>query len=257
MNASFCRASCCFAMFAALTLPAAAQQFFWVHREGALPSKVAEFEKTTREMVAFATANRDVMPTFSFETWVSPDFAYTYVTPIGESLGGGDLFAKEFAAVGAKLPAQTLDLWHRSGDTAAWWDDSIFLLRGDLSYLPENGRLQPEEHKFDQMDFYFIKPGYAVDAEEIAVQIKALYEKKKMVNGYAVLQAITGENPLYLVRSFAKDPADYWTNRQKDLELLGPEGKALFDKVFALTRKFDSEQFFLRPDLSLAPPAKK
>jgi hypothetical protein len=257
MNASFRRASCCFAVFAALALPAAAQEYFWVHREGALPSKVAEFEKVSKELVAFVQAHRDAMPNFSFTAWMSPDFAYTFVSPLGQTLGGADAFTNEFIALGAKAPAPTLDLWHRGGDTAAWWNDVIFLLRGDLSYLPPNGRLQPSEHKFDQMDFYFIKPGYAVDAEEVAVQIKALYEKKKMVNGYAVLQAITGENPLYLVRSFAKDPADYWTNRQQDLELLGPEGKALFDKIFTLTRKFDSEQFFLRPDLSLAPPAKK
>lgn len=202
MYASLCRAWFCFAVSAVLTLPAAAQEFFWVHREGALPSKVAEFEKVSKEFRAFATANRDAMPTFSFEAWMSPDFAYTFVSPIGQSLAGGDTFTKEFFALGAKSPAPTLDIWHRGGDTTAWWDDSIFLLRGDLSYLPPTGRLQPGEHNFDQMDFYYIKPGYAADAEAVAAEIKALYEKKKMANGYAVLQAITGENPLYLVRSF-------------------------------------------------------
>ena len=257
---SFCRSSyrtfSLVSLLVVLAVPAGAQQLFWVHREAAMPSKVAEYEKTNKEFIDMVKANRDVMPKFNFEAWMSPDFVYTMVTPIGESLGGGDVFLKEFADVAAKTPPNVADVWHRNGSTISWWSDIIYVLRSDLSYGPPTQRLQPEEGKFAQMDFYYLQPGFAPDAEAVAAEMKALYEKKKIPNPYIVLQAVTGEGPVYIVRTLAKDPADYWVNRQKDLEMLGPEGTALFSRVFAFTRKFESLQFFRRPDLSLAPPAK-
>lgn len=258
MMTSKSRALIFVSLFTSLALPALAQdgELFWVHREFALPSKVADYEKTTREFTAFVKANRDAMPSFSFKTWMSPDFSYTFITPFGKSMGGSDAFAREFGAIYAKEPAQWTDLWHRSGETFSAQDDIVYQLRDDLSYLPATERLTSEEQKFAQMDFYYIKPGWVLEAEAAAAEIKALFEKKKIADPYVVLQSVTGEGPLYLVKVMAKDPADYWMAHQKVFEQLGPEGKALFDKIFGLTRKFDTKQFFLRPDLSLAPPAK-
>lgn len=245
-------------LLTSLALPALAQggELFWVHRENALPSKVAEYEKTTQEFTAFVEANRDAMPSFSFDAWMSPDFSYTFVTPFGKSMGGSDVFAKEFGAAYAKAPDRWTDFWHRTGETFYFQDDIIFQLREDLSYLPATERLEEKEQKFAQMDFYYVNPGWVVEAEAAAAEIKALFEKKKIADPYVVLQAVTGEGPLYVVKVMAKDPADYWMAHQKDFEQLGPEGKAAFAKVFGLTRKFDTRQFFHRPDLSLAPPAK-
>lgn len=242
------------ALIAPLSLPALAQPLFWVHREGAIPSKLAEYEAVTKDFATFVKTHRDVMPTFHFETWSSPDLSYTYVTGIGAGLGGGDVINAELMAAGMKLP-EFQNLWHRGGDSALWWTDTIYTLRDDLSYTAPMERLKPEEQMFAQMDFYYIKPGYAADADQVAMAFKALYEKKKGPNSYLVLQAVTGDTPLILVRTLAKDPADYWMNREKEMVMLGAEGEALFARAFALTRKFDSLQFFRRPDLSLMPPS--
>ena len=65
--------------------------------------------------------------------------------------------------------------------------------------------------------------------------------------------------PVIVVRSTAKDPADYYAIDMKDRELLGDEGKALFARAFAITRRFETKGGWIRPDLSTmtAPDAKK
>ena len=55
---------------------------------------------------------------------------------------------------------------------------------------------------------------------------------------------------MYFASVAALDAADYESNRLKQVALLGPELQALSARVMALTRRFETREAVLRPDLS-------
>lgn len=238
--------------------PAAAQQeeLFWLHREAVKPDRIAEYEATARELIAFVQANRDVMPKFNFQTWMSTDLSYVFVTPIGNSLAGSDFFPVEFAGAMGKKPAEFTKLMHLGGEQSILFEDTILAMNPAHSYEPAMPRLKPEERNFAHFDFYHIIPGHEDVADQIAKDYVALYKKKNIADGYYLLRAIFGpEVPVYIVRTDAKDPADYWQKRMETEKLLGPEGQELAKRAMAITRRLEVHDAFRRPDLSLMPPA--
>jgi hypothetical protein len=103
---------------------------------------------------------------------------------------------------------------------------------------------------------FYLKPGYETEADDAARQIANLFRQKKVELGYRLFKVVLGpEMPLLIVVIGAKDPVDYATADKAHLEVLGAEGQALFQRVFAITRRFEQHGGWVRPDLSLAPVA--
>src|ERR1044072_7074604 len=76
----------------------AAPQMFIVHREHALPSKLADYEATTKEFVALVQANRSTMPRFSFTALQGEDLSYNFIPPIA-TLADADAILASFDAL--------------------------------------------------------------------------------------------------------------------------------------------------------------
>jgi hypothetical protein len=97
-----------------------APQYFVLHQERAKPSMVKEYESTTKEFVALVKANKAKMPHFSFNAFVSPDFLYSYVSPIPD-LAGLDAINADFGALAQFAGSALSDFNKRAGWPWSTW----------------------------------------------------------------------------------------------------------------------------------------
>jgi hypothetical protein len=235
--------------------PAAAQEhpLFVIHQEFAKPSQVAEYEASTKEFAAMVTRNKSTMPHFAFTALSSEDFVYTYVVRI-PNYGGIDGIGQDFLAVARKEGAAYAELMRRGGATTDHVREWVVSEAPELSYVPASPRLPFAEARFFHYDTYYLMPGRELEVDGLAKEFAALFKAKNIPNGYRIFRTEMGpEMPAIIVEVGAKDAADYYTQSVSDRAILGDTGKALFAKAFAMTRRFEQRDAWLRPDLSALP----
>ncbi len=229
-------------------------QWYVMHQEFAKPSMLKEYEATSQEFMAAVRQHREAMPMFNFTGFSGDDFVYTFVTRINsfsdlEGIYGG--FGKLAKMVGEKKWG---DLMMRAGQTMDSVRDSILMEDPSLSYMPARPRLKPEEERYVHVDLYYVQPGREADADDICRKFADLYRQKNVTDGYRVFKVVMGwDTPLIIVITAAKSPADYEALVAQARQMVGAEGKALFDQAFALTRRFEMHGGWVRPDLTLLP----
>jgi hypothetical protein len=240
---------------AAMAGTAAGQErpLYVIHQEFAKPSMLAEYEAGQKEFVAMVTRNKATMPHFSFAALSSDDFVYTYVARI-PNFAGIDGILQDFQALARKEGTAFADLMRRGGATMDHVRDWVVSEAPELSYVPASPRLPSAEARYFHYDAYYLMPGRELEVDALAKEFVALFKAKNIPNGYRLFRVEMGpEMPGVIVEVGAKDPADYYTQSVSDRTILGEAGKALFAKAFAMTRRFETQDGWLRPDLSLAP----
>lgn len=250
-------------LFAAAVLPSAlslaaeeAPRLFVVHQEIADPSRIADYEATTKEFVAALGQHKISSFPLNFEVVQLDDFSYFYVSPMTGGYADLGKIPQTFAEVAGKLgPEKFGDLMRRSGETYSSWNDLVILERGDLSYQPEKPRLKPEEHRAVRYELYYLKPGREAEAEEVCRAWAAIAKAKGLANGFTVYQAVLGNDlPALAVVSFGRSELDLATEQEGLRKALGADIETLYKKTWPLVRRFDVKIGTLRPDLS-APGA--
>jgi len=222
-----------------------------LHQELAKPSMVQQYEATSKEFVALVKKNKALMPHFGFECIQGSDFTYTYLAPI-KSMADVDAINAEFGALAQAAGPAFADVSKRGGDATEYFRESVLALAPEMSYVPTQPRLKPEEMPYRHVDLYFVRPGAEPEADAVSADFVKLFKAKNVSNGYNLYKAAFGpELPLYLIAVGARDAADYHAEDARLRTLLGAEGQALFARAFALTRRFESHDGTLRPDLSV------
>jgi hypothetical protein len=237
--------------------PAAGPKMFVVHVENVMPSRIADYEATTKEFLSLVHAHHELAPLFSFTALQGEDLSYAYVGPI-RSFADVDAINASFEAMGKAVgEPKWMDLMHRNGQTTASIDERVFVEVPDASYWPAGAKVTPSNARYYEMDFYRVMPGMEDAAAEIAASWKKLYETHNVPYGYNVYRLALGENgPLWLVTIPANDPADLAAMQDAIKKTLGPAFDAQMAKTLAVTRGFEVRRYGVRPDLSLAPLAK-
>jgi hypothetical protein len=227
------------------------RHYYVLHQELAQPSKIEQYESTSKEFVALVKAHKTLMPHFAFECIESPELTYTYVSPL-TSFADMDAISAEFGALAKAAGAAFGDLNKRGGEATEYIRESVIASAPELSYVPAQPRLRPDEAPFRHLDLYYLKPGTEPEADALAGEFLKLFKAKGMPNGYTIFKVVMGpEMPLLIVSASARSAADYHAENEKEMAALGPEGQALFARAFALTRRFDTREGRIRPDLSV------
>ena len=232
-------------------------KLFVLHQEIVKPSMVPQYEQTTKEFLALVQQHRSASPSFSFTAFAGHDYVYSYVAPI-QSFASIDGINSGFEAMAKAAGPQWADLMKRSGEPMEYVRESVLMEDPPrLSYTPDKPRLKDEEARFFHFDLYYVQPGREAEAEALAREIVDLFRKKGVTSGYRLLKVVMGpETPLLTVVIPARDPADFAAQDAAGRELLGAEGQALFQRAFALSRRFEQHEAWIRPDLSLPPTGK-
>lgn len=245
------------ALFAAVALQAAeAPQpaYYVLHQEIVKPANAQAYEQATKEFISVVQQHREASPAFNFTGFAGTEYVYSYTTRIPDFATLDKIYAGFGALAGAVGEARWNDLMKRSSAPIEFIRESLLMEDPALSYAPAQPRLKPEDVRYFHFDLYFVQPGREAEADAIARDIAALFRKKGVADGYRMLKTVLGpDTPLLTVVIGARDAADFATQDAAVRELLGAEGQALFARAFALTRRFEQHNAWLRPDLSLPP----
>src|SRR5262245_18214093 len=251
---SFAAAAAILAAFLTASLAAAQPKWYVLHQEFARPPMMKQYEDSTKEFVSLVRQHHDASPVFSFTAVAGDDFVYTYVAPISSFSDLEKIYAGFDALAKAVGEAKWGDQMVRGGASSEFNRESLVMEDPSQEYALANPRLKPEEAKYLHVDLYYVQPGRETDADAVARDFAAQFRKKNLPDGYRLFKVVMGsEMPLIIVTTPAKDAADYAAIDAATRQALGAEGQALFQRAFSLTRRFESHNGWIRPDLSLEP----
>ncbi len=243
---------------AALAADAPKPQLFMIHEEIAVPGAIQQYEGVTKDLIKAFAEKKVTSPSFVVNTYMTADLHYLYLTPIAnwgqietaykDWMGLADVIGKDRFA----------DLTKRGSASMVSYSDVVAARRDDLSYVPDNPRLKPDEATFGRLEYYYLKPGTEQEAEQICRDYIALFKSKNIPDGFTIYMAMSGTDlPLLVAVVTAKSPADFAMADQKNTATLGDALRALQARALSVTRRLERKDSFYRPDLSYMPVSMK
>lgn len=230
-------------------------QMILVHEEKVKPPMLDDYVERSKEFIAMVQANRDVMPTFGAEAFQTDQYEFVFALPLS-SFGQMDTLMGEFMAMAEKDGAGFQETMKAGAETTTHFDEYVILYRTDLSHHPAEPRVPMVEATVYRWDFYYLQPDMAMEAEQIARDVAALYREKEIRDAYGVFQAVLASDMPFLVVSVpGRSVADIETRLAEIATTLGDAWPPIQARIHAATRDFVSKYAWARPDLSLASPA--
>jgi hypothetical protein len=231
--------------------PPSQGQVFMYHEELAEPGKLAEYEQTTKEMVAAATEHHMTALPFNWTVLQMDNLSYGFLVPIQDFADIGKV-PQGFAALAGKMGAEKFEsLMRRASVTMRSYNDFLIQERPDLSYKPAKPRLTPEEMTAFRIDTYYVRPGNEAGVEKIAHEWAQAMTRIGFGDGFTVYQGLSGNDlPVVAVVIPGKSAADIAGRSDALDKALGAAGQDLRMRTMALMRRFESHYGVLRPDLS-------
>ena len=239
-----------FFCLSALTIAAQAQeqdaQLYFVRQIRVKPEKVIDYFEGTKQLMDQIKQHNFPYPINVFR---SNDFTVSFIVPL-ENLADLQVLGDTMNELMAKIVPEAGQKIRKLLDGAnEYREDGLVALRPDLSYMPENPRLKPEEINFYNWTFTYVLPGKEQALEEMAKKYKTLYQANNIPDGFLLYEVIMGkEQPLYILVQSAKNPSDYFSTDYS--EALGEEGAALQSKLWSVIRKVEYKQAWIDRDLS-------
>jgi hypothetical protein len=135
-------------------------------------------------------------------------------------------------------------------------DRSVHQTRPELSYVPDNPRLQPgEAGAFRTITLYVGgRDGAAAEVATLLQRMKALEESRDQRDGRTVSSpVIASDVRRFEITFLARDRASLYANRDERVELLGEELQELVSQISRLCSRIEFNTFTIRPDLRYAP----
>jgi len=219
------------------------------------PSRANEFDASVKELLIQYSKYKFPYPACTF---VTDDFHYYFVSSM-KSFADIDDFFKANAETAKKIePKQMQAIREHFAGTYEYSQFFVMRNRPDLSYVPEKPRLKSEEANYISIDFYYIQPGKEKEFEEVCKEYNTLDKSKNIPTEYSIAAMIIGGKlPLYIGCARGKNASDLFTQWEKELEILGDEGKVIWQKIWTLCRIFETKTGWFRPDLSYMPEKEK
>jgi hypothetical protein len=215
------------------------------------PSKISEYEVHVKMAIELFKKYDYPYPVYNCTT---DDFHYISIFPLKNYAD----MENTYKATGelAKKAGEEWQAMIKSADGTLEYS-KYFMLRyiPQLSYIPEEPRLKPEESSFMQWEFFYVLPGKEMAFVEFCKKLVALYKEKNIQDGWELYSGSIGtETPLFIVLLKGKNRIDYYSNWEKILEILGEEGLKLFmEDITPLLRKFEYKTVKVRPDITYIP----
>ena len=229
-------------------------QAFYLVDDFVKSSMVSEYEVAVKDYVALFAENNFPYPIYLYST---NDYHYYYVTPIALSYSALDSIYKSFDNIVKANPEKWDAIWKKFEGTYNYNKIETILLNRELSYVPKEPRLKPEEKNFSYWVFTYVKVGKTKEFNEILKNWKELYTSKNIKDGYNIYWGELGvEQPLYIWHMTGKNSLDFWTQASSSHEVLANDAKSLWEQTRKLTRKIEYQEGWYRPEFSYEPEKK-
>ena len=133
-------------------------------------------------------------------------------------------------------------------------DTSVFQSRPDLSYIPDERRLEGSEVGFLREIRLYVKFGAQAEVAALLLQISELNELHNISGRRLVSSQFIGPGtPVFSLLLLARDAVDYYTQSASDAEALGEDFQDLVNQIRGLCRRIESVNYTTLPDLGYEP----
>lgn len=229
-------------------------QAYFVVEIAVKPSMIAKYETAVKEMVSLSSQYKTTYPWYGF---LADDMKYHFLSPV-ENLADLDNMFKEDSEFEKKIGEEKLkEIEKLVAGTYEYVHTYMIHHRPDLSYAPENPRLQLDTANFRHLIYYYIQPDKEKEFVEILKKFVSQPKIKSINDGYDIYFGGIGMNtPACIIVLSGKNAADFETNYEKIWEVLGEEAMALVQELIAMARDLDIKTAWFRPDLSYLPQKK-
>ena len=192
---------------------------------------------------------------YPYRAYSADNFRWFLISPI-ESIGDMEKVFAEMEMMSEKAGSEWASVGEREHDSLESWSLGVYMSRPDLSYAPENPRIQESEGTFIRWDVYRLKFDDEEKVFDVLRRNAALCRSKGIRDGYTVILAFM-ENvmPVLLIARHARSEADFIENRDLINEQLGDEHWALVKEfsryirsMVSISGRYVTEQSYMKSE---------
>ena len=216
------------------------------------PSNVAAFEEASATMQELIEANAP--EGMVYYTFSGPETGFIYAIPM-EGMSDFTKLNELWMGMINEIGSETWDA--ASAKSEALVDHhtmNFYVERQDLSYTPEGMKQSMGDLPMRHADWLYPVAGMEDEFEDVLKEWVELYGENNIESGWIANQAVSGDDlPAFVLITPAESVADYAATGDAIDELLGETGQELMQKSMAMLRKFEHNDSWFRPELSLMP----
>jgi hypothetical protein len=222
---------------------------------------MADIQVEVAKASDFETALKDLLAAFDkhgfpvrFDTYATDDSHYYIIYGL-EDHAGVDRWKAAWRDLARKIGPEAFQALSRRMAAAELGRDYRFwYFRPDISFLPQQERLRPEEIGYYTWDYIWLAPGTEAEFEALNKEWIALSRARDARDPFLTYAEDLGKDgPVYCWFEYGKSAADYAAAEEKFWKALGEAGADLSRRTRALIRRMESKTGRYRPDLSFAP----
>jgi len=215
------------------------------------PPMISKYETAAKQMVSLYSQHNAPYPFYGF---LADDMKYHFLSPV-ENLADVDKMFKVDMELEKKMGEEKMkEIEELGAGTYEYVHTYMIYHRPDLSYTPENPRLQPQEANFRHLIYYYIQPDKEKEFQEILKKFVSQPKLKSINDGYDIYFGGIGMNtPVCIIILSGKSAADFETHYEKIWGILGDEAMMMVQELVGMARELDIKTAWFRPDLSYIP----
>jgi hypothetical protein len=232
---------------------------FFIYEQAVKPDCFVDYLKAVQE--EWNKASEYKISFYPVNTWSTGDFHYYFIIPI-ENMASIDALTLAWMKFHEELKAKMgdqayVELMKNSADTVDYSQYYVYTFRPDISYIPQNPRLKPEERTYAKWDFYYVKAGKEKEFEAITREFITVLKSENFSGIYDVAYGSFGtQMPVYVVWTPARNAGDYYETQNKTVMSQAAMEKiqGLWQKLYKLVKRIESKDAYYNPELSYTPP---
>lgn len=190
------------------------------------------------------------------------DLHYYSFIPVGKDAASLEKCGAAMTEAPAKLGENYETLLKRMAGAYEYHREMIVYLRPDLSYVPAESSIKPEESNYVLLELTYILPDKEKEFEAYYKDWTALCRKIGFRIGYVAYRGVFGtDNPLYISTMIARTQAETFVEEERIMKALSPELQAelgaMYEKAFSYFRKYEPKHGRSRPTSLTRPKQDK
>lgn len=225
-------------------------QAFYVHEDQVRPSMTQEYEKISKEFME--ACKKHSLQDISWQVASTSTGRYFNISPLKNM---AELDKNVMAPLSEKMGKEAFgEMFKRFNECYDKHGDYIVYLNQELTYMPEGISTTTEGQNYRKWHYLHVTPGNIQNLKGKLKELKALFAQKGSKEYYRIYHNGFGNmGDYFLAVLSAVDAEDAAKKSKENQELLGEEGKKLFDEVFSFVNKYEVESGSMHPELAYSP----
>ena len=243
-----------FLIFSTITLAQDDQpndQLYMLHQDVIKVDMVEQYETTVaKEVQLWKKHNIDYEVAFASKT---DDNEYYYLTPI-ENMGDIDKMNSVWAKFMEDAGDAYTKVYKGYEGTYVYHRNMVWRWSAELSYMPGNRRVTPEDVTFVHWDGYYIKEGKEDEVKNVMIKYKELTDGNNIPDPYSVwFCELGGEIGWMVVTRSAENSVGFYTQTTQYREEMGDEFSKLWAEFSPLLKKFEHKNGMPKSEFTYKP----